>query len=355
MKTAIMGGAYTNSGDFLIEQRSIELIEAITGSDVDILKRNISYDDKIDILNDYDLIVFAGGPIFQPHIYPRRIPFVREIDKINTPIRLLGGGWKGLSDSAKVVYQKYNFTSTMISFIHALEKQYPLGCRDWYTMRTLQKSNVTNLTMTGCPAWYDLSKIDSLTLHPKYNESTITDDVTIGISEPALPRNKPYFYTLINLMLRMYPNADIKLFFHGGIHAEDLTRIDSLCRNHSKLTYIDMSGSSDDFKQYDPCFLHIGFRVHAHIYNLSQGNVSILINEDARGSGVNHALGLENINCLVGNTRIYKPQISRQIFEALILDYIKYMEQTGYAQYRHAYHQIQNSFKVIRNFIANMI
>lgn len=38
--------------------------------------------------------------------------------------------------------------------------------------------------------------------------------------------------------------------------------------------------------------MHIGFRVHAHIYNLSRRNCSVLIEEDGRGAGVNQALGL---------------------------------------------------------------
>ena len=92
MKIAIMGGAYINSGDFLIEQRSKELLENIIGADAFIFKRNVSYDDKMDVLNDFDAIVFAGGPIFQQNIYPTRIPFVRQFEKIDTPVRIFGGG-----------------------------------------------------------------------------------------------------------------------------------------------------------------------------------------------------------------------------------------------------------------------
>lgn len=243
----------------------------------------------------------------------------------------------------------------MMSFIDTIAKQYPLGCRDWYTMRTLQKSNVTNLVMTGCPAWYDLSRIDALELNKKYADCVITDGVTIGISDPALPGNKSYFYELIDIIARKYQNADIKLFFHRGISKEDLEKVNELCKNCSRLAYIDMSGSSECFEQYNQCFLHIGFRVHAHIYNLSQGNVSILINEDARGIGVNHALGIENINCLLNSTRMFKPKISSQLLETIILDYIKYIEQSDYMQYRRAYSQIRENFNVMENFIARMV
>ena len=40
---------------------------------------------------------------------------------------------------------------------------------------------------------------------------------------------------------------------------------------------------------------HIGYRVHAHIYSLSQRQRTILIEEDGRGAGVDQALGLKQI------------------------------------------------------------
>ena len=41
--------------------------------------------------------------------------------------------------------------------------------------------------------------------------------------------------------------------------------------------------------------LHVGMRVHAHIYNLSIRNPSLLLEEDGRGAGVNDALGLARL------------------------------------------------------------
>ena len=96
MQIALMSGAYVNAGDFLIEERCISLLLAnISGAQVDIFKRNISYDDKIDILNAYDLIIFGGGPGFQKNVYPDKMPFVSDIDRITTPIAIMGWGWKG--------------------------------------------------------------------------------------------------------------------------------------------------------------------------------------------------------------------------------------------------------------------
>lgn len=79
MKVALMSGAYINAGDFLIENRSKALIEKfVKNAEVDILKRNIAYDDKMDMLNNYELIVFGGGPGFQRKMYPDAMPFVQN-------------------------------------------------------------------------------------------------------------------------------------------------------------------------------------------------------------------------------------------------------------------------------------
>lgn len=60
-------------------------------------------------------------------------------------------------------------------------------------------------------------------------------------------------------------------------------------------TVHDIAYGSAGFSLYDGCDLHVGPRVHAHIYNLSQRKRSILIEEDSRGAGVNEPLGLWSI------------------------------------------------------------
>lgn len=62
MKIALMSGAYGNAGDFLIESRSTELLKRfIPQADIEVLKRNVSYNEKITQLNSMDIVVFGGG------------------------------------------------------------------------------------------------------------------------------------------------------------------------------------------------------------------------------------------------------------------------------------------------------
>lgn len=54
----------------------------------------------------------------------------------------------------------------------------------------------------------------------------------------------------------------------------------------------DVSGDVNKLDFYQDCDLHIGYRVHAHLYFISQRTPSILINEDGRGLGMGVSLGL---------------------------------------------------------------
>lgn len=351
MKVALMGGAYKNAGDFLIENRSRRLIEEILNADVTVLKRNIAYDSKIDELEQYDLIVFAGGPIFNANVYPGGMPFIDDFEKLKVPVRILGGGWKGKDISAKSLYETCPCQESVLKFSKYYAQQSALGCRDWYTIRMLKLYGITNTIMTGCPAWYDMEKIDKLELDKMYSETSIKDEVTIGISDAAFEENKKYFWDVINIINRYYSKAKIKVLFHRGISSADEEQIRDICKRNNRIEYFDISGSADGLKEYDDCFLHIGFRVHAHIYNLSQGRASILINEDARGAGVNQALGIENFNIEESNTSILRKRLIDGNIENKLLDYIDYIDKSNYYQYRRAMAGIRFTFDTMVEFI----
>lgn len=104
----------------------------------------------------------------------------------------------------------------------------------------------------------------------------------------------------------------------------------------------DISGSKEGFKQYDECDLHIGFRVHAHIYNISMGNPSILINEDARGAGVNDALGIRNID--IGK------YLKKQLY-----DYFDFLNDTNMWQYILACENLKFYYAAMKKFINDVI
>lgn len=355
MKIALMSGAYVNAGDFLIENRTRLLLERfLEKADVHILKRNLKYDSKINELNDYDLIVFGGGPGYQRNIYPQSIPFISELQALHTPVILLGWGWKGRAATEKYLYH-LSFSEQTRMFLRFIESGgAPFGCRDWYTARFLKNQGFHHTIMTGCPAWYDLDCIDHLKINKVWKSENASP--FICISDPAYELNIPVMKFLVIHLRENHPNARIQMVFHRGLKNRDLLLQHDFLEKYN-VTYTDISGNAEGFQQYDKCHLHIGFRVHAHIYSLSRGNISVLLNEDARGTGVNDALGIQNI-CLKPYNRVFHRKIDHEEINLLMKtvdDYLQYISDTDCLQYKNACTNIRFYYSIMQNFIKDLM
>ncbi len=70
-----------------------------------------------------------------------------------------------------------------------------------------------------------------------------------------------------------------------------------LAQTASELGYevMDTSYGLENVSFYEECDLHVGYRVHGHIYFLAKRKPSFLIHEDGRGRGASEALGLPGI------------------------------------------------------------
>lgn len=349
MKIAMLSGAYVNAGDFLIEDRARLLLERLLGADVSIYKRNRLLDTEIEEINAHDALVFAGGPIYQKGIYPTAIPFVTELNRIHIPTWILGGGWKERFEKQKRAnaQQKYFYpaTESFFKFVCEHGNGVPLGCRDWYTVERLKKAGFSGLTMTGCPAWYDLEQIEGLAAADY--EKKWKGMEKICVSDAAFPENEMKMRQLVVFLREHFGETPILFLFHRGIERKKafLSFLD-----HYHVNYKDISGSPDGFELYNDCGMHIGFRVHAHIYNLSRGNISILLNEDLRGAGVNDALGIRNIDLAFNIMR--RNTEDRHLTEQLDF-YFEYLKQTDFWQYRNAGRNIQFYYERMKNHIES--
>lgn len=121
MRVAFMSGAYVNAGDFLIEQRCRRLLgQHLPNAQVDVWKRNISYDGRLEELGAYDLLLFGGGPGYQKSLYPGAVPFISDLSRLKTPMAIMGWGWKGKDASDKSVY-KQRLSADMYQFVKKAE------------------------------------------------------------------------------------------------------------------------------------------------------------------------------------------------------------------------------------------
>ena len=365
MKLSVLSGAYINAGDFLIVDRTIKLLEHIyPDCEITIYKRNESLKDELDKINNSDALILAGGPAYVEDAYPNIFRLVDNLDEIKTKIVSIGLGWYGKNITDKFIYNYRLSDQTKNLFERVMKDSSYLSCRDWYSTKILYINGLNQSIMTGCPAWYNIEKI---------NQTQIEKPIKIKkicISDPA---NNYNFNGLIKLVKRLkdkYKEAEIYFIFH---------RIETGSKKYLKLQsklkslqvkLVDISGSVEGFKIYNDCDLHIGYRVHAHIYNLSERNISVLIEEDGRGTGVNEALGLYSIKAYKTTNKI----IGKNIFEKgvnriytilglrnnkhLITDvfyYLEMLENNDYSQINSAFIIMKYYYKRMENYIKNTL
>lgn len=362
MKIALLSGAVKNAGDYLIEDRTRSLLKYVySNSTIQIFNRNENLESKIHEINCADIIVFAGGPMLGENTYPNVIPLLTELDDILPPIYSVGVGWYGKNTLDWTLYEDYKFGNKMKSLINRMHESYQISCRDWYTYRLLKKFGFNNTMMTGCPAWYDLSCVENDDLRNNIN----VPYKKIVVSDPGYIMNMNLAFDIVYHLYNKFKKAEIHFVFHRGIKQDEstsekrannnLTLLSKLANLHVHIH--DISYGFDGFSIYDDCDLHVGFRVHAHIYNLSKRNISILIEEDARGAGVNEALGLIGIKpySYILDKNEFKVNLDNNVYVIRELDdYLDSFISSSYIQIRNSFRMMKEYFNIMIEHIKGM-
>lgn len=354
MKISLLTGAYKNAGDFLIVKRCKELLNYVYPiCEIKEYKRCIKLDDKIDEINESDILVIAGGPAYVQNLYPDVMPLMDRLDDIKIPLFAMAMGWKGADGETQTIYG-YNFSEKTKSLLDRIKKDgFLMGCRDLLSERVLNYNGYDKTIMTGCAAWYNIS----------YKGQKIGGGDRICVSEPANSRNFKQFLLLIDFIKNKYPISEIIAVFHRGISADKLTSdIEGAKREKLKelitkmgIEVLDISYGSDGFAIYDTCRLHIGYRVHAHIYNLSCRKYSILIEEDGRGEGVDEVLGLKGMRTYYNGFYAAKNKYVKQLCKHMpnniknlfleLDDYLNFLEKTDYVIFKWAFERMEYYFQ----------
>lgn len=357
MKISFLSGAYQNAGDFLIEKRAIQLIKHVfPEAKINKYLRN-QISNHITEINDADAVIFGGGPLYKTNL-DGYLPLNKCINDITPPMMILGCGWCGLSGNDEICYQ-YKFNSNTFEFLKKIDNEgLGLGCRDLYTVKILKNLGLKNVFMTGCPAWYGLDYKQDFE-----QEALKKDDIInkIAVSDPAKPINFENALLLVKYLKEKFTNSEIIFIFHRKQDnpKHETARIE-LSQKIEKLgvKIKDISMNHEGFEQYDQCDLHIGFRVHAHIYNLSHKKKTILIEEDGRGAGVNQALGIPSLkayNFIAQIPNKYIRKICKVFYsdrnKHLIEDVNSYLDLMQFSRWKY----LKNAYVMQDEYLLNMV
>lgn len=296
-------GAKNNAGDFLIKYRAKELISAIRPDRkvVDIDGWKPLGTRELELINNSKALILMGGPALQRKMRPKVYALGDDLDAITAPIVTMGIGWFNSSGSWEDTHRfRVNKLSKLL-----LQKinsgQLVCSVRDYHTQNALQSMGYQNYVMTGCPALYSLPHLEQ-TIPPLQHPRKI--GFSLGVSIKWSRRMTSQMQKAVLATRDKFPDAAVEIAFHHGcdqtylethgaskeLYAAQLSFAEWLQREG--FASRDISGSAEKLIEfYRDCDLHIGYRVHAHIFMSSISKPSILLIEDGRGDALMTVVG----------------------------------------------------------------
>jgi hypothetical protein len=279
--------------DFLIRDRAKNLLLEFTDAreediyELEMVRKGVS-SKELSLVRETDAVIIAGGPAYGSGDFASIYPSLPNILDADVPVFPLGPGWKGMDED------EYKFTDESLALIERIHERIEFsGVRDLPTKRVLQRHGISNVELVGCPAWYDLESLGK----PFEKPSTVK---SIALST-VVPRSR-YLRKQFRYMLRRvsieYPNADLYCSFHRGLSHDKYTPLISSLHlkrfkrvaNKNGYTILNPAYEPEKLEKYRDIDLHIGYRVHGHIYFLAMRHPSYLFQVDGRGTGVSESL-----------------------------------------------------------------
>jgi len=272
-------GSIKNAGDFLIRQRGLELVAHV------LPEKEIRDQPRWDPFpSDFDVegVVLGGGPALRPDlksVYPH---FVNATADSGAPYAGLALGWAGKTGFGA---GRNYFETASRTFLERIAKSGGISVRDNISADLLETEGISR-TMTGCVAWYDIGQIDV----PLHQPTTVSK---LAFTPPAQPEHWKQSLTLLRQTAKQFPDAEKICVFHRGIWPNEHTGRREAAKNaatalvarQSGYRVIDAAYGTAALEEYRTCDLHVGYRVHAHLFCLAARRPSFLIEEDGRGEG----------------------------------------------------------------------
>lgn len=300
----ILTGSKNNAGDYLIKYRAKRLFSALREDRdiVDVDGWKLFDKETLELVNNSEGLILMGGPALQKNMYPKVYPLTQNLDDIKCKIVLMGVGWKSLSgnwgDS-----QNYQLSEQTLKLLKRVKSDGLVSSvRDYHTLNALRHNGLSEVLMTGCPATYDFDYFGKeITKPTSFNNVSFSLGVSFLESKEMEQQMK---LTIKKLKDFFIDSEKFNVVFHHSTKPEFLATHNSKkshLTGHQKfimwlesegIDFVDISGSAENLiNHYSDTDLHIGYRVHAHIFMNSISKPSLLIAEDGRGKALCKVFG----------------------------------------------------------------
>lgn len=329
----ILTGSKDNAGDFLIKDRAKRIFEELrpdrTVIDFNAWER--FDDEKLRIINDSKALILMGGPALQKNMYPGIYALPEDLTLIKVPIVTMGIGWKSIQGRWENTYD-YPLSNKTMELLQRINLDgLSSSVRDFQTCNSLIFRGFNNYLMTGCPAYYDLESINTKFSMPQKIQKVA---FSLGVSFVHSSSMDKLMKSQIISFKSRFSEADFEVVFHHPLDIDLSLKNDPQHNYHNEqhnnflswlkikgINYVDISGSAENLiDYYSDADLHIGYRVHAHIFMNSRKKLSLLLSEDGRAKGTKTVIGGMVVNGYEG----FKNNFVSKVMSKLIKGYDRY-------------------------------
>jgi hypothetical protein len=223
-------------------------------------------------------------------------------------------GWRAFPGEWHQTYN-YKLSAPTLKLLGRIENSgYRSSVRDFHTLNVLVNRGFKSFMTTGCAGLFDLDYNTK-----PYDDRAIKNvSFSLGVSFVHNKMHEKHAKELILALREKYRDQKFDVAFHHALKSEDFSQAYSgkatFYNKHEQfaqwlaqeqITYTDISGSAENLiRYYSGSDLHIGYRVHAHIFMCSVNRLSILIAEDGRGKALR-----DTINGLVLDNEYSAPNM----------------------------------------------
>lgn len=370
----VLTGSKNNAGDFLIKYRAKQLFKEFRSDRgiIDIDRWKPFSDEVLEQVNNSKALLLVGGPALQKDMYPNLYKMT-GLDKINVPIITMGIGWNSKDGDWKDTYS-YKFSPTAKQLLDRVENSgYQSSVRDYHSLNALHTNGYKNFLMTGCPVYYSTEHLG------KGLESYPIEKVAFSLGV-MFNHSKSMEALVKDNILRVreyFKNKKFEVVFHHSL--DDKKRDNGVSKslfdsqkkmeiwlNENNIAYVDISGSAESLiNYYSTVDIHMGYRVHAHIFMNSISKYTILLNEDGRGKSIKNVIGGITIDAYHSFKDDYFSRKKNQLlgfdkYDANIdltnqlINELDYENKVDYHRFKLSRMQIDKNFEVMRNFLAQL-
>jgi len=279
IRIGVLYGAITNAGDFLIYERGKRLLENFFDNSFD-----LSYIKRFKHIDgDFDGLIILGGPLISRKMHIQSKNISKYIKNRNIPVFCVGLGVSGQKFNSENNYFLDNASVSFWKQIYESSKLFSV--RDKITYKILNNYGIKT-ELTGCCALFDLENLENenpIKNKKYFNKIAVTiPNLSSSLDFSSIKSFLLTLHFLLTLRERFSKKEiELGLFFQHGYRSPANKIMKKLANIIGIKTY-DLSGKSLDASELYKYDIHIGTRLHSHIYFLSLGKPSFLLSVDMR-------------------------------------------------------------------------